>query len=74
MKKDGEGQRRWETIEGEFKISAKCSRLGQVTFEIEFSQYSRAEEWVVKTQLNTELGQMPRLAKSAREFFGKPHS
>ena len=67
-------RQQWETIKGEFKVSAKCSKLGQVTFEIEFSHYGCAEEWLVKTQLNTELGQVPRLAKSARAFFGKSPS
>jgi len=66
--------RLWETIEGEFKISAKCSKLGKVTFEIEFSHFGYAEEWLVKTKLNTELGQLPRLAKSTRAFFGKSPS
>jgi hypothetical protein len=66
--------RRWETIEGEFKVATKCSKLGQVTFEIELSHYGCSEEWLVKTQLKTELGQMPRLAKSARAFFGKSPS
>jgi hypothetical protein len=66
--------RRWETIEGEFKVSVKCSKLGQVTFEIELSNYGPSEEWLVKTQLNTELGQMPRLAKSARAFLGESPS
>lgn len=65
---------RWETIEGEFKVSIKCNKLGKVTFEIEFSHYGCAEEWLVKTQLNTELGQLPRLAKSARAFFGQSPS
>ena len=62
--------KRWESIEGEFKISAACNRLGKVTFEIELSNYGGAEEWAVKTQLNSELGQLPRIAKSARAFFG----
>jgi len=62
--------KRWESIEGEFKFSAACSRLGKVTFEIELSHYGSAEEWALKTQLNTELGQLPRIAKAARAFFG----
>jgi hypothetical protein len=62
--------KRWESIEGEFKILASCSKLGTVTFEIELSHHGCAEEWAVKTQLNSELGQLPRIAKSARAFFG----
>ena len=65
---------RWESIEGEFKFSATCSKLGKVTFELEFCHYGCSEEWQVKTQLNSELGQLPKLAKSAKKFFGKSPS
>lgn len=58
--------KRWESIDGEFKISAACSRLGKVTFELELSHYGFSEEWAVKTQLNSETGQLPRIAKSAQ--------
>lgn len=61
---------RWESLEGEFKIYATCSKLGHVTFELELSHVGCSEEWLVKTQLNSELGQLPKLAKSARAFFG----
>lgn len=67
-------KQRWETLEGEFKVYATCSKLGKVTFEIELSHYGCSEEWILNTQLNTELGQLPRLAKSARAFFGKSPS
>ena len=72
--KGWQDERQWETIEGEFKVSAACSKLGKVTFEIELSHYGCSEEWILKTQLNSELGQLPKLAKSARAFFGESPS
>ena len=68
------GAKSWESIEGEFKFSATCSKLGQVTFELELSHYGCAEEWLLKIQINSELGQLPKSAKSARRFFGKSPS
>lgn len=68
------GTEHWESLEGEFKFSAKCSLLGRVTFEIELSHEGCAEEWLVRTQLSSELGQLPKLAKSARAFFGEAPS
>jgi hypothetical protein len=68
------GVKRWESLEGEFKFSASCNIRGNVTFEIELVHYGIAEEWLVKTQLNTEFGQLPKLAKAARSFFGDLYS
>jgi len=64
----------WESLEGEFKFSAMCSSLGVITFEVEFNHYGCAEEWQAKTQLSSEFGQLPALAKQAREFFGESPS
>lgn len=64
----------WESLEGEFRFSATCSSLGKITFEVEFNHYSCAEEWLVKTKISSELGQLPALAKQAREFFGESPS
>jgi hypothetical protein len=65
------GKKRWEAIEGEFKISATCTKLGKVTFEVELSHCDCAEEWLVTTQINSEFGQLPMLAKAARNLLGE---
>lgn len=64
------GVKCWESVEGEFKLSASCSSLGKVTFGIELSDYDCSEAWLIKTQLSSEFGQLSELAKSARAFFG----
>jgi hypothetical protein len=69
-----EGTQYWESWGGEFKFSCECNSLGQVTFEIELNHFGVAEEWSVKTQILSEFGHLPILAKSARKFFGESPS
>jgi len=64
------GVKSWGSIENDFVLSAKCSSLGQVTFEVELSKFGSSEEWQVKTHIVSEFGQLPNLAKSAKAFFG----
>jgi Family of unknown function (DUF6228) len=65
-----EGSECWESLEGEFKFSATCTKLGQVMFEIELSQSGNAEFWLIKSQIRSDFGTLPILARSARVFFG----
>jgi hypothetical protein len=66
-----EESKNWESLEGEFKVSAVCSPLGVVTFEVNFRYFDGAENWEAKTSLMSELGLLPGLAKSAKTFFGE---
>jgi hypothetical protein len=62
--------RRWESLEGEFSISAQCSALGHVSFSIRIrDMLGGLEEWDVSAQLVTELGALTVIAKHARSFF-----
>jgi Family of unknown function (DUF6228) len=65
------GAQYWESLEGEFKFSATCNSLGQVTFEVGLNHCGITEEWSIKTQICSEFGSLPILAKSARKFFGE---
>lgn len=60
----------WESIEGEFKLYASCNVRGNITFDLELNHLGCTEEWRVKSQLKSEFGQLPSLAKKARAFFG----
>ena len=61
----------WESIEGEFSLSATCSPLGEVSFSVRIRGLQGApEEWQVSAALTTELGQLPRIAAGAHQFFG----
>ena len=62
--------RSWESLEGEFALSAACSALGQVTFSIRIrDMLGGPEEWDVKARVVTELGALPTIAGHARLFF-----
>jgi hypothetical protein len=61
---------RWESIEGEFQLEAVCSALGEVTFAVRIRDLlGGPEEWEVRANLVTELGQLPRIASRAEAFF-----
>jgi hypothetical protein len=61
---------RWGSLEGEFAIEAKCSKLGHVTFSVRIrDMFSDPEEWEVRVDLATELGQLRNLAAHAAPFF-----
>lgn len=65
------GREEWESLEGEFKISATCNHFGHVKFCIEIHQIGSDEDWSVNAELKTEFGQLPKIAKSARKCFIK---
>ena len=59
------------SLEGDFSLSARCSAVGIVTFSISIlRQFGGPEEWKLTCDLDTELGQLPRIASQARNFFG----
>ena len=72
--KPWEGEETWQSIEGEFKFSATCNHVGKIKFVIELNHFGCTEEWQAKTEINSEFGQLPHLAKKAREFFGESSS
>jgi hypothetical protein len=64
------GAERWQSLEGEFSISAQCSALGHVSFAVVIrDQFGGPEEWSVSACITTDLGQLSRLATDAQSFF-----
>jgi len=64
------GKKTWESLEGEFYISASSSSLGVVFFEVRLrSLLGGAEESTVSAGINTEWGQLAQIAKDAEKFF-----
>jgi hypothetical protein len=56
------GAREWQSIEGDFKLSATCTALGKVVFNVELRGLLGAtEEWAVTAGIDYELGQLERL-------------
>jgi hypothetical protein len=70
LEKPWEGNLDIQSLEGEFSISVSCTKLGNVIFSIELSSgYVDHEEWHLKADLDTELGQLQQIAKNADIFF-----
>ena len=62
----------WESLEGEFKISAKCTSLGHIHIMVSLRDLPGAhEEAFIQVGLETELGQLIIIAKGASNFFAK---
>jgi Family of unknown function (DUF6228) len=60
----------WEALEGEFRLEAACSLLGEVRFSVRIrDMLGGPEEWQVSARLVTELGQLPGIASRAESFF-----
>ena len=61
----------WGSLECEFEIIASCDIQGHVTFSVSISEVNGGcEDWDLKLDIASEFGQLPQLAKSARDFFG----
>ena len=66
-----DGERRWESLERDFQISATCTSLGCVNLSVILQRRMGArEEWQVSADLAYELGLLPVLARAAGQFFG----
>ena len=65
-----ENEKKWESLEGEFKISASCSSLGQIYFVVSLRDLPGSEEEAfIQAGLETELGQIAKISNSASKFF-----
>lgn len=64
------GELGWESLEKEFAITATCTTLGHVFFQVNICYaYGSSEEWSGQVSLETELGQIPIIARQANAFF-----
>lgn len=56
------GKKEWQSLQGEFGLSATCTVLGNVVFNVELHGLQGAtEEWAVTAGIDYELGQLERL-------------
>jgi hypothetical protein len=60
----------WESLEGEFALSATCSVLGVITFTLSMhGRLDSQDKWRISTTIIVEFGQLPGIASSAEQFF-----
>jgi hypothetical protein len=65
-----DGAEIWRSLEGEFEVALKCSSTGHVTIQVKLTQWDGGnEDWHIIVHLNTELGQLQKIAGDARAFF-----
>jgi hypothetical protein len=58
------GMLEWQSIEGDFKLSATCTALGKVVFNVELRGLQGApEEWGVTAGIDYELGRLERMSQ-----------
>lgn len=62
----------WESLEGEFKIKASSDAKGHVYFHVSLRDLPGAyEEAFIQVGLESELGQLNKIASEAKDFFAK---
>jgi len=60
----------WAAIEEDLELNASVDRAGHVTIAIRMRCASGPDPWNLTTSIETELGQLPELAKRARRVLG----
>jgi hypothetical protein len=70
FERPGNGAETWESLEGEFSLTAVSSKLGEVGFSVRITDnLGGPEQWQVSVRLVSELGQLPGIAREAESFF-----
>lgn len=65
-----QGQVGWSSIEGELALACTCDKLGHVYIDLDLKDEANGgERWSVSSRIQTELGQLLRIASDARRFF-----
>jgi hypothetical protein len=73
LEKPWTGARSWGSLESDLSVSVTCTSLGAVTFRVSMSGMPGApEEWRLQAGIETEFGQLARLAMEA-DALGSAH-
>ena len=60
----------WASIESDFALRLRCDSWGHVLVAVHLQRIlGRSEDWELKAEIETELGQLPRIASNAARFF-----
>jgi hypothetical protein len=59
----------WSSIERDLILRFSSDPLGHVVVQVVMTQRRGAEDWSVRAEIETELGQLPKIASRAAAFF-----
>ena len=58
-----QGKQTWQSLEGDFTLSASCSALGNVVFDVELrGLQGSTEAWNITAGIDYELGRLAQLS------------
>jgi hypothetical protein len=67
--KGWQGERNWESIEGELKIAVSMRITGQVTIAVALRHFDGEDDWRLDVPVFTEAGQLESIAHEVASFF-----
>ena len=67
--KGWEGVKEWNSVEGEFGISATIDSLGHIMLSLLFREIEGSEEWSAECQLSIDSNQLDIIEKNMSNFF-----
>lgn len=59
----------WASIESDLVLEFRCDPWGHVLVGVRMRKCRGVEDWKLETEIETELGQLPRIADNAARFF-----
>ena len=59
----------WTSIESDLAMKFRSDSRGHVFVDVEMRRCRGEEDWTVMAEIQTELGQMPKIASGAASFF-----
>jgi len=65
------GEKRWESLEGEFSLIAATDLSGHVSLTATLNSLGAHESWRSTTTLGLEAGQLDRIHRQISAFFGR---
>jgi hypothetical protein len=64
------GEKKWESIEGDFSLIITCNKLGHVLLEVSLRiLQGHPEEVSVRANIATDFGLLSNIARDAKDFF-----
>jgi hypothetical protein len=63
------GEKTWESVEGELKLTATSDKLGHVTLLINLRNQNSEDNWAVQAPIFLDSGNLDEIARKVRSFF-----